>query len=75
MQNEVQKLKIRLNQFRSQNYKRATLKKRKPFYINYNKSIQKSFNNFSNTFKAQRLSEKFKRLEIVKHPRDIITFF
>ena len=56
IKNKIHKLKIRLNQFKSQNYECATLEKRKPFYDNYNNSIQKSYYNFSDTFKAQRLS-------------------
>ena len=51
------------------------LEKREPFYNDYKNSNRNNFNNFSDTFKAQRLSKKFKRLDFVRNPRDIISFF
>ena len=68
-------MKNRLNQSRSTHYEHATLEKREPFYDNYDYSNQNSFINFSDTFKAQRLSKKFKRLDFVKNPRDTINYF
>ena len=68
-------MKNRLNQSRSTHYEHATLEKREPFYDNYDYSNQNSFINFSDTFKAQRPSKKFKRLVFVKNPRDTINYF
>ena len=74
LENDIQKLKNKINQSRSPHYEHATLEKREPFYDNYN-SIQNSFNNFSDTFKAQRLTKKFKKLDFVKNARDTINYF
>ena len=64
MQNEIQNLNIISNQSRSSHYERAMLEKCKPFYDNY-ECNDTSFNIFSDTPKAQRLSKKFKRLDFV----------
>ena len=75
LQNKIQNLNIILNQSRSPHQERALLEKREPFYDNYENSNQNSFNNFRDTFKAQRLSKKFKRLDFVRNPRDTIRYF
>ena len=75
LQNEIQNLNTILNKSRSQHYERAMLEKRESFYNNYENSNQNSFNNFSDTLKAQRLSKKFKRLDFVRNPRDTIRYF
>ena len=75
LQMQIKKLNNRLKQSRSPNYELAMLEKREPFYDDYEKSNQNNLNIFSDTFKAQRLSKKFKRLDFVRNPRDIISFF
>ena len=75
LQMQIKKLNNRLKQSRSPHYERAMLEKREPFYDDYEKSNQNNLNIFSDTFKAQRLSKKFKRLDFVRNPRDIISFF
>ena len=75
LQKQIKKLNKRLKPSRSPHYKRAMLEKREPFYDDYEKSNQNILNIFSDTFKAQRLSKKFKRLDFVRNPRDIISFF
>ena len=75
LQNEIQNLNTILKQSRSPHYERAMLEKREPFYDNYENSNQNSFNNFSDTLKAQRLIKKFKRLDFVRNPRDTLRYF
>ena len=75
LQKQIKKLNNRLKQSRSPHYERAMLEKREPFYDDYENSNQNYFNNFSDTLKAQRLSKKFKRLDVVKNHRDTINYF
>ena len=44
------------------------------FHDNYERN-GKNFNNFSDTFKAQKPSEKIKKLNFVRNPRDNICYF
>ena len=74
LQMQIKKLNNRLKQSRSPHYERAMLEKREPFYDDY-ESNDTSFDNFSDTLKAQRLSNKFKRLNFVGNPRDILRYF
>ena len=53
LQSEIQKFKNRLNQSRSPHYEHTTLEKHEPNYDNYDNSVQKSFNYFSDTFKKK----------------------
>ena len=61
LQSEIQKLKNKLNQSRSSHYEPAMLEKYEPFYDNYEHRNHSSFNNFSITFEAQRLSKSLKK--------------
>ena len=60
----------------SEHYEREMPPKCNHFFENYENSNQNSINNnFNDTFRAQRLSKKFKKLDVVKNPRDTINYF
>ena len=76
LQNDIQNMNIKLNHFRSSQNEHEMLEKRDHFFENYENNNRNSINNnFNDTFRAQRLSKKFKRLDVVKNPRDTINYF
>ena len=78
LRNEISKLDIRLGYNKVEQipepYEREMPLKRDPFFENYENQSYIN-NNFNDTFRAQRLSKKFKRLDVVKNPRDTINYF
>ena len=79
LQNDIKKLDIRLNQNKVQQmpdyYDRDLQHKSEHFFDNYENSQNNTNNNFNDTLRAQRLSKKFKRLTVVRNPRDTINYF
>ena len=61
LQMQIKKLNNRLKQSRSPHYERAMLEKHESFHEN---SYWNSFNNFSDTYKVQRLSKNFKKYHL-----------
>ena len=79
LKNEIKRLDVRLNQKKVQQipdyYDHDLQQKSEHFFDNYENSQNNINNNFNDTLRAQRLSKKFKRLNVVRNPRDTINYF
>ena len=81
IQYEIHEMDNKINQSRvplySEHYEHEIPNKREPFFNfdTHGKYNQHCLNSQIDTFRAKRLSKKFKRLDIVRNPRNTINYF